>query len=133
VSYFDFAGGGLGFNTVKGICVTAFDPMTEKDKEKIDRAVGKLSRRFYNGLMQPAYPAPTLLSFLPSGWPEPAWGCCSMTAAATTRTTGKRLVQIRVLLPCPPKPLKKAAGNLFDSIAAISSRKRMETPTPAQK
>ncbi len=34
VKYLDFVGSGLGFNTVKGTCFTAFDPMTEKQREE---------------------------------------------------------------------------------------------------
>ena len=47
MKYLDFVGFGLGFNTVKGTCHTAFDPMTEKEKETRDRALAKQSRRFY--------------------------------------------------------------------------------------
>ena len=35
--------------------------------------------------------------------------------------------------PTRLSPLKKAAGRLFDSIATISSRKRMSTVASAQK
>ncbi len=35
--YFDFAANILGFNTVKGMTITAFDPRTEKQQQKIDR------------------------------------------------------------------------------------------------
>jgi len=59
VKYLDFVGSGLGFNTVKGCSVTALEPMTEKET-KIDRALAEQSRRFYDRLVKPAYPAPTL-------------------------------------------------------------------------
>lgn len=61
VKYFDFLGQSLGFNTVKGTCLTALDPRTEKDQQKIDRALVELSQRFYARLAKPAYPAPSLL------------------------------------------------------------------------
>jgi len=64
VEYLDFVAFSLGFNTVKGSCVTAFDPRTEKDQQKIDRALAAQSRRFYAKLAKPAYPAPTLFKLM---------------------------------------------------------------------
>lgn len=61
VEYLDLVGNGLGFNTVKGCCITAFEPMTEKEKQNIDRALAEHSRQFYQTLVKPAYPVPTLL------------------------------------------------------------------------
>lgn len=64
VSYLDFVGNGLGFNTVKGSCITALEPMTEKEKLKQDKAMAAQSRRFHQKLLQPAYPAPTLIKLM---------------------------------------------------------------------
>jgi len=61
VKYLDFIGGGLGFSTVEGCCITVLDPMTEKEKEKVDSALKEHSRRFYQSLTRPACPVPTLL------------------------------------------------------------------------
>jgi hypothetical protein len=44
VVYLDFVGNGLGF-TVKGSCFTALEPMTGKEKQKIDRALARQSKR----------------------------------------------------------------------------------------
>jgi multimeric flavodoxin WrbA len=38
VGYLDFVGNGLGFNTVKGSCITTLEPMTKKQKKKISKA-----------------------------------------------------------------------------------------------
>ena len=54
VKYLDFVGMGLGFNIVKGSCITVLDPMTEKEKQKIDSALAGHSRRFHERLMKPA-------------------------------------------------------------------------------
>ena len=62
VSYLDFVGEGLGFNTVKGSCFTALEPMTEKEKQQIDKALTRHSGRFYKKLIKSDYPAPTLFS-----------------------------------------------------------------------
>ncbi len=61
VKYLDFVGYALGFNTVKGCCVTACDPMTANEKHMIDKAVADLSRRFHKTLTNRSYPVPPLL------------------------------------------------------------------------
>ena len=125
VEYLDFVGGGLGFNTVKGCCITAFDPMTEKEKQGIDRVLAEQSKRFYECLMKPAYPAPTLLKL---------WGF------RTARTTIKLMLdhgnrdytyygdkgwfQSDYYYPTRLGVLKNAAGSLFDVMATRSLRRR---------
>ena len=134
VRYFDFAGGGLGFNTVKGRCVTAFDPMTDKDRQKIDRALAGLSRRFYKRLMQPAYPVPTFLKLLGFRMARTSMGLMLDDSSRDhTYYKEKGWFESEYYYPTRLSPLKKAAGSLFDSIATISSRKRMGTVTSAQK
>ncbi|MBN1537197.1 MAG: flavodoxin family protein [Anaerolineales bacterium] len=64
VKYLDLIGNSLGFNSVKGICVTALDPRTEKDQQKIDHAIDKLSKRFYATLVNPAFPEPTMFKLM---------------------------------------------------------------------
>ncbi len=60
VKYLDFVGMGLGFNVVKGSCVTALDPMSEREKQKIDGILAAHGKRFYEQLSKPAYPVPSL-------------------------------------------------------------------------
>ncbi len=64
VEYLDFVGSNLGFNTVKGVCVTALDPRTEKDQQKIDQAIARLSQRFYDKLNAPTHPVPGLFKLM---------------------------------------------------------------------
>src|SRR5512139_3827000 len=64
VKYLDFVGGILGFNVVKGSCVTALDPRTEKDQRKIDEALAEQSKRFYTRLAKPTYPVPSLFMLM---------------------------------------------------------------------
>ncbi len=61
VDTFDWTARSLGFNTLKGMTITGYDPLTEKQQKKIDRDLAELSRRFYRLLVKPAYPAPSLL------------------------------------------------------------------------
>ena len=44
VDYFDFLANFLGFNTVKGVCVTGLDPRTEKDQQKIEQALARVEQ-----------------------------------------------------------------------------------------
>jgi multimeric flavodoxin WrbA len=125
VSYLDFVGGGLGFNTVKGCCVTAFDPMTEKNKRKIDRAVAELSRRFYKTFMQPAYPVPTYLKLCSFRMARTSMGLL-LDDSSRDYTYYKKMGWFKSDYYYPTRlgPLKKAAGSLFDSIARSISKKR---------
>jgi multimeric flavodoxin WrbA len=51
IKYFNFIGMGLGFNVVKGCCITTLEPMTEKGQKKIDRIIDKQSKKFYSTLI----------------------------------------------------------------------------------
>jgi multimeric flavodoxin WrbA len=64
VDYLDFVGSGLGFNTVKGSCITTLEPMTEKQQRKTDQLLAKQARRFLSKMERPSYPAPTLLKLM---------------------------------------------------------------------
>jgi multimeric flavodoxin WrbA len=64
MSYLDFVGNGLGFNTVKGSCMTALDPMTEKEQRKLDGIIAAHGRRFYKRMSQASYPSPSLMKLL---------------------------------------------------------------------
>ena len=64
VDYLDFVGNGLGFNTVKGSCITTLEPMTEKQQQKIDKIFAAQARRYYASLEKPGYPVPTLIDLM---------------------------------------------------------------------
>lgn len=125
VKYLDFVGGGLGFNTVEGCCITAFDPMTEKEKQEIDRVLADHSNRFYETLMKPAYPVPTSLKL---------WGFRTARTMIGlklddrnrdyTYYRDKGWFQSDYYYPTRLGLLKKAAGSLFDSMATRSVRRR---------
>jgi multimeric flavodoxin WrbA len=114
----DFLARILGFNTVKGACVTAFDPPSEKEQQKIDRALVALSKRFYTRLAMP-------------GYPTPAW--FNLIGFRMARTSYKELLDDRnpdyryfaekgwfesdYYYPVRLGLVKKMAGKLFDSMA----------------
>jgi multimeric flavodoxin WrbA len=65
VAYLDTVGRYLGFNTLKGVSLTGFDPKTEQQQRKIDRSLTELGRQFAALLAKPAYPTP---SFVQLAW-----------------------------------------------------------------
>lgn len=64
VKYLNFVGGGLGFATVKGSCLTTREPMTDKQLRRNERALARQSRRFHDQLMKPGFAPPTLLGLM---------------------------------------------------------------------
>jgi multimeric flavodoxin WrbA len=64
VEYLDFVGNRLGFNVVNGYCLTALEPMTEKDQKLINKIIDKHSRKFYSMLVKKEYPTPTFFKLM---------------------------------------------------------------------
>jgi multimeric flavodoxin WrbA len=64
VENLDFAASIMGFKTLKGTTVTGWDPRTEKQQQKIDQALAKQSKRFYDRLAKPAYSVPSLFELM---------------------------------------------------------------------
>lgn len=64
VKYLDFVSGGLGFNVVKGFCITTLEPMTEKGQKKNNEIIDKQSRKFYSELIKKEYPTPSLFKLM---------------------------------------------------------------------
>jgi len=123
VKNFDFVAKILGFNTVKGVSLTALDPRTEKEQQRIDQAVDKLSQRFHRQLMQPAYPQPSW--FMLMGF---RMGRSTMIQMADRESRDyqyfneKGWLESDYYYPVCLGLLKKAVGNFFDR-AAPSIRK----------
>jgi len=118
VKYLDFFGTHLGFNTVKGISVTALDPRTEKDQQKIDRAIAELSQRYFTKLMNPGFPTPTMFKLM----------LFRMGRTTVRQKLDDRNLDFRYYAekgwfesdyyyPTRLGLPKKLAGNLFDSMA----------------
>jgi len=60
----DFFAEGLGFNTVRGSCLTALEPLTERERRKNDEALAAQGDRFYKRLLQPGFPSPSLFRLM---------------------------------------------------------------------
>ncbi|MBN1421515.1 MAG: flavodoxin family protein [Planctomycetes bacterium] len=125
VRYLDFVGNGLGFNTVKGSCLTAFEPMTEREKQNRDEILARQSRRFYKRLVKADHPVPTLFKLM--GF---RMGRTSMrleldeTNRDYTYYQEKGWFESDYFYPTRLGVLKKAAGRLFDAMQARDTRKR---------
>jgi len=125
VKYFNFIGGGLGFNVVKGCCINSLEPMTEKSRKIIDDIIEKQSNKFYSALIKKGYPTPSLFELM---------------IFRMARTTRKIMLdenfrdytyfmengwfEADYYYPVKINPLKKLAGKLFDVIAILVVRKR---------
>jgi hypothetical protein len=64
VKYLDFVGGGLGFSVVKGSFSTAFEPMTDRERQKRDKTLSRQSKRFYKQLGKPSDRVPSLFKLM---------------------------------------------------------------------
>ncbi|HBE80613.1 MAG TPA: NADPH-dependent FMN reductase [Firmicutes bacterium] len=64
VKYLEFVGRGLGFQVAKGCYLTALEPRTAFEQEKISRKIKKTSLRFYRELMCPTAPIPSFFKLM---------------------------------------------------------------------
>jgi multimeric flavodoxin WrbA len=125
VDYLDFVASCLGFNTVKGSCHTAFEPMTEREKHKMDRVLARQARQYYARLEKPGYPVPTLLMLM--GF---RMGRTSIRLELDDSSRDYRYYVDKGWLdsdyfyPTRLGVLKKVAGKLFDSMSARMTRAR---------
>ncbi|MBN2402312.1 MAG: flavodoxin family protein [Spirochaetes bacterium] len=126
VNYLDFVGNGMGFNTVKGQCLTAFEPMTEKEKEKRNNILSIQSRKFYQKLINADYPVPTLLKLM--GF---RMGRTSMRLELDDTSYDYRhykdngWFESDYFYPTRLGLFKKAAGSLFDLIQTRTTGNRL--------
>jgi multimeric flavodoxin WrbA len=125
VKYLDIVGNGLGFNTVKGSCFTAFEPMTEKEKQKLDRVLAGQSRQFYEKLLKPGYPAPTLLKLMAFRMGRTMIGLELDDASRDYRYyKDKGWFESDYYYSTRLGTLKKASGSLIDLVATRMARNR---------
>jgi len=125
VSYLDFVGKGLGFNTVKGLVFTALEPMTKHEQQKVDRALAERSKRFYEILAKPIYPVPAFFQLMAfRGGRMNVRLECKESDRDYTYYKDKGWLDSAYFYPVRLGVLKKAAGGLFDSMAARAVRKR---------
>ena len=104
------------------------EPMTEKEQQKIDTALARLSKRFYERLAKPGYPVPTLLKLMAFRMSRTSM---KLTLDDSNRDynyfTDKGWFESEYYYPAHLGPLKRAAGGVFDSLATIETRRRRST------
>lgn len=118
VKYLDFVGTGMGFSVVKGTCVTALEPMSAKDRAKMERSIDPQSKRFHLRMQQACRPVPSLFQLM--GFR------IGRTSIKLTQSEDKRdytyyrdhgWFDSEYFYPIRLGPLKRAAGAAFDWVA----------------
>lgn len=117
LKYLEFVGSGLGFNVVKGSCVTALEPLTDKDRKKMERAIAGQSHRFYDRLSRPVFAPPSLFQLMVFRMAR-----TSIEAQIDDGNRDHDYYRDRgwfdsdYYYPTKLSPLKKAIGALFDRV-----------------
>ncbi len=125
VNYLDFVGNGLGFDTVKGSCITTLDPMTEKQQRKIDKALAAQARRYYASLEKPGYPVPTLIDLMIFRMSRTKMRIMLDDSSRDyTYYKDKGWFESDFYYPTRLGVLKKGAGKLFDWMSASMTKAR---------
>lgn len=123
VKYLDFAGTGMGFNTVKGCCIVSREPVPEKTGMANDRKLDRLARKFHSRLVRNACPAPSLLWLMIFRMSRTSIG---RLLDENWRDFGyfreKGWFESDYYYPVVLNPFKKLAGKLFDMLAARMAR-----------
>ncbi len=115
VKYLDYVGSGLGFNVVRGSCVTALEPLTEKKRLKIDGILAAHGRRFHDRLTQPPYPVPSLIKLMLFRMARTSVRLMlNETYRDYTYYREKGWFESDYFYPARLSVFKKAAGSLFD-------------------
>jgi multimeric flavodoxin WrbA len=115
VKYLNFVGSGLGFNVVKGNCITALEPMSTKERIKMEKSIDAQSGRFHERILQPGPAVPSLFQLM--GFRM------GRTSVRLTLSEEKRdytyyrdhgWFNSDYFYPTHLNPMKKAAGAAFD-------------------
>ena len=125
VDYLDFVAQCVGFNTVKGTCITALEPMTGSERQKMDRTLAAQARRYHASLENPGYPVPSWIMLI--GF---RIGRTSVRLELDEDSCDYRYYRERgwfesdYYYPTRLGLLKKGAGKLFDSMQARATKAR---------
>lgn len=124
VEYLDFIGNQLGFNVVKGSCLTSLEPITDEVQRKNDGILAVQSRRFYNRLLQQPYPVPSLFKLMIYRMSRTSISLMlDDTYRDYTYYRDKGWFESDYFYPVRLNVFKKIAGSLFDYTASRSAKK----------
>ena len=119
VNYFNFIGNGSGFNVVKGCCIRSLEPMTEKGRKKIGKAIDRLSRKFYAKIIKKEYPVPSLLKLMAFRAGRSSIKLMLDESCKDYRYyEEKGWFEADYYYPVKLSPLKKLTGKYFDMMGA---------------
>lgn len=123
--YLEFVGFGLGFNVVKGSCATAFEPMTEKEQAKRDKALARQCKRFHRRLSKPADRMPGLFELMIFRYARTSMRLeLDDSSRDYSYYSEKGWFESDYYYPTRLGVLRRSAGSLFDSIFAGLSKAR---------
>ena len=119
VKYLDFVGKALGFNVVKGSCIRTLEPMDEEALERMGRKLARQSRRFHARLLQPVHPKPSLFGLMMFRMGRTGFKLSlGKDKRDYTYYRDQGWFESDYFYPTHLGPFKKAAGALFDRLAA---------------
>lgn len=122
-SYLNFVGTGLGFNTVKGSCITTLEPMTDKQQHKNDKVLAAQAKRYYAQLEKPGYPAPSLLQLMIFRMTRTKMRIMlDESFRDYAYYSDKGWFESDFYYPTRLGPVKKGAGKLFDTLVARTTK-----------
>ena len=123
VKYLDFVGMTLGFEVVRGSCLTTIDPLTEEARRKNDRVLLGHGRRFHERLSRSLYPAPAFIKLMGFRMARTSMHLMLGEDAPDYRYyRDNGWFESDYYYPVRLGPLKRAAGRLIDLGAARSAR-----------
>ncbi len=129
VRYLDFAARGMGFNTVKGSYFTAFDPMTEAERARIEARLDRHARRFHQRLMGPAFPVPSAMWVAGFHMARTSIGLeLDDTSYDWRYYRDQGWFASDYYYPARVGPVKKAVGRLAGSVQAVRTKRRLRSP-----
>jgi multimeric flavodoxin WrbA len=125
VRYLDFVCDGLGFNAVRGSCLRTLEPVTGKAQSRVDKALEGQCRRFHRRLGKPAFPVPRLIKLMAFRLSRTSMRLLLDGDSRDWRYYSARgWFESDYYYPARLGGLKKMAGALFDSVAAVMAKAR---------
>jgi len=118
VKYFNFIGKALGFNVVKGICVTNLEPVSEKAIIKNEKRIEKLARKYYRQLVKNELPKPSIFDLFIFRMSRTSMKIKQDESFRDySYYTEKGWFKSDFFYPVKLSPVKKAMGKIFDGMA----------------
>ncbi|HPJ46619.1 MAG TPA: flavodoxin family protein [Tenuifilaceae bacterium] len=123
VKYLDFVGNGLGFNTIKGCCITTLEPMTKKQENANNKLIDNLTQKFYKELIKKRFPNPSLFKLMVFRMSRTSINrMLDSNFKDYSHFDEKGWFDAEYFYPVKLNPVKKLAGRMFDWLALINTK-----------